>query len=363
MLRLKSGVRTGLIGLLVLLLIGAMGMAVLKFIQPKNETKKVPAYQYQQAAMLDYQVFFKSNPFFDQKSAGPGQGYLTPITDYLATDFNYQLDGNNPAKINGQYQVSAAVTGYLLTESHGQRKKLMVWEKVTPLFAPTSFTSDNGKADISEKIPVRLQEFVAFANKVQDEYRAAVDTVELTVTYDVTIEIETPEAQGNDYISSVLIIPIKGNSFTVDGLLTNNKQGSIMTTEVVSTPGLKNARIAYSLTVILLILMLFGVLRKTSVLIEDPLEKELRLITKKYGDRIVTGSGAIPQVFANSKVLVSHFADLIKVADEVAQPILHENLEQNVHNFYVASDPLLYVFTLSSSAFDIPETCDSQPQV
>ena len=96
-----------MIVILALLLLISIVMAVQKFLQPAEVAQQIPVYKYQHQANVDYQVFILSNPFFDIESLEAGRGYLTPITDYISTTLNYQLTGEGPAAISGDYQVDA----------------------------------------------------------------------------------------------------------------------------------------------------------------------------------------------------------------------------------------------------------------
>ncbi|MGE5544382.1 MAG: DUF5305 domain-containing protein [Bacillota bacterium] len=362
-LQLGLRVRQGLIALLSVLVLASAITAVIKFTQPATVVEKTQVYEYQQKVKVDYQVFVLPNPFFEEESIGAGQGYLTPITDHIMAYLSYQLQGNGPAKIDGHYQVTAAVTGYLLKENNtgGQRIKVRVWERTYPLVPETPLASSDGKVDLSKDVRINIREYVNFAERVQDEYKSAIDLAELSVRYDIQTGIETPEGRTTDSVCPAMIIPIKGNSFTVDGTLADTKEGAIVVDKTVPVPLLKESRIGFSAAAVVFAIALLWVLFRTSVRAEDPLENELKRIIKKYGDRIVTGSGPIPNINKNSMILVSDFEDLIRVADEVAQPILHESIIENVHNFYVMNGPVLYAYTLEPAYFEQPLDMDAQP--
>jgi len=364
-MRIQLGlrIRQGLIGLLSVLMLASTIMAVIKFTQPATVTKMTQAYKYQHKAEVDYEVFIRPNPFFYERSIESGRGYLTPITDYIMSHMNYHLQGNGTATIDGRYQVTAYVTGYLLKESQtgGQRTKVPVWEKIYPLVSETPITGSDGKVDLEDDIRINIREYADFAQRVQDEYKSAIDLVELSVKYDIETSVETPEGKTTDSVCPVMIIPIKGNSYTVDGILADTKEGAIVVKKTVPTPLIKESRIGYSAAAVLFAIAILWVLLKTSVRTEDPMELELKRIIKKHGDRIVTGKGPIPNINRDGIILVGEFEDLIRVADEVAQPILHESVTEDEHRFYVINGSMLYNYILEPGLFQKLEETDVKP--
>jgi hypothetical protein len=351
-----------LIGILALLLLICIIMAVSKYVQPAQVSQEIPVYKYKHQANVDYRVFILSNPFFDVESLEAGQGYITPLTDYISTLLTYQLTGQGPAKINGHYQVNAVLTGYILKQgqSSTQRVKVPVWDKTFSLVPKTDFSSSEGKITLEEEVKVNLREYADFGQRVQDEYKSSTNLVELAVKYEINTSVETPDGKSTDSISPTLAIPIEGNSYTVDGTLADQKEGSVVAKEMVPVPSLKEARIGLSLAVVLLTLALLGVVKKTALKREDPLENELKRIIKKYGDRIVTGTGAVPDIDRKRMMMLSEFEDLLKISDELVQPILYESIQDGLHNFYVISDQLHYRYTLEPGMFELPEDIDTQ---
>jgi hypothetical protein len=352
---LDEKVRRVIIIIVSLLTVIAGGMAVWKMKQPAEINKDVPAYKYSQNAQVDYRVFFLPNDNFPDKSAGPGRGYLTPITDYIYTKFSYQLKGDGASNINGQYKVDAVVIGYILKEAEGatagtpQREKVKVWEKTTPVLAPTSFSSTNGRVEIKKEIPIYLQTYVDFATKVLEEYKNAVDLVEVTVNYNVAVNIATAGGKNTDKANPVLVIPIKGNSYTINGTLTDKKDGAVNAKQSVAVPGVKTARKAFSIAAGGLALILLLVILGTRPRDEDVLERTVRLLLKKYGDRVVIGQDVLAAVDDLNVMVLDSFDDLVKVADEAGRAIIYEKNLEGVYSFFVISDTLAYTYKLEKS--------------
>lgn len=347
---INKNTRYGLIVLLTLLLLGSAGLTAWWFQKPAAKNVKAPVYTCTQTAQVDYRVLFDPNNFFPESAAAPGRAYITPLTQYIETIFNYQFSGKAPADISGTYRVDAALIGYLLKEKEGsqdmEREKVKVWAKSWPLVAPTPFSAHDSNLAVKQVIPIDVRSCSNFADQVAKQLKFSADIVELTVSYQVLGSALTPEGQINQPLNAALLIPIDGSAFTVGGTLTDNKEKSITKDVMKAVPGVKSARTGLAVATGLFVLLLLLVIFKTKAKIESQTEKELRMIINKYGDRIVEGIIGFPALLEKNTIVVQSFADLVKVADEVEQPILYENIGGDKHSFYVINEPLLYHYVL-----------------
>lgn len=352
---LKKNIRMVLIAALAVLTLSALMVAVWQFRRPTTVEKEAPVYKYTQQAQVDYQVFFSANPYFPEKTAEAGRGYLTPLTEMLETRFHYIYNGSGEqaASVDGSYTVVAAVTGYAMKEKQTpqgmEKEKVKVWEKTSELVPATTFSSGNNKVEVNRTIPVDVRTYKAFADKVQEEYKSAVDVVELTVTYKTAVNINTLQKTTKDQIAPVLLITLKGNSFIVEGKNSDKTDKSITRPQTVAVPGVKTARGVSTATAALLMAALAFVLLRTTVKDEDELEHELEQIIKKYGDRIIACDGAVPGIKDAARFAVNSMDDLIKAGDELMRPVLYENVREGVHTFYVVHEGLIYVYTLEAA--------------
>lgn len=349
-IRLKKNTRRGLIFALALLVLVSAGLSAWWFKQPTEKARKVPVYTCRQQVQIGYQVFISPNNFFPQPVIGPGQAYITPLTQYIETTLYYNFSTETPVEISGQYQVDAALTGYILKEKEGsgemEREKVKVWEKPWVLLPPTPFAARNNILEIKQVIPVDIKTFSDFAEQVAQELKFAADVVELTVNYNILGGALTPQGEIREPINAVMVIPIDGSSYMVGGRLADKKEKSIATTQMETVSGVKTARIGYTIAAGIFALLLLLAIFKTAVLSENPEEKNLRRIIKKYGDRIVTGFNWVPAISEQNIIFLDSFDDLVKVSDELGQPVLYKNDHENIHSFYVVNEPLIYSYSL-----------------
>lgn len=351
---MNKNLRRGLMVLLALLLMGSAGLAVWWFKQPATAENQVPVYACQQQGQVDYQVFLTPNDLLPEKVTGPDQTYITSLTQHIETTLNYRFSGEAPADLSGQYQVDAAVTGYVLQErsgsQEGEREKIKIWTKSSVLLPPTPFSIHDSQLELQQMIPIDIRSYMSFADQVAQELSFSADLVELAVTYSVQTAVSTPQGTLEEPLTLVMVIPLGGSTFTVQGTLTDTKDNSIFNGITESVFKVKAARIGFTAATVILALLLLLTIVFTKAKEQDPVEKKLRQIIRKHGDRIVAGVVSIPAVSGENTIKVHSFDDLVKVADEVAQPILYDNSQVSDHLFYVVNEPLIYRYSLKTDA-------------
>lgn len=359
-------IRKGVMGAVILLLLGSIGMSVWWFLQPSEQETEVAVYSCQQAAGLDYQVYFVPNQFFPEVSAGPGLGYLNSLVDYIDTHFTYKCIGEAPAEISGDYQVTAALTGYLLKNKPNstsfEKEKIKIWEKTEVLVPATPFSVQDTNCILEGQIPVDFNSYTDFVDSLREEFRYTADEIDLTVAYKVNAKIKTADGEITETMAPTMLIVMEGDAFTVDGQLTDQKDGKITKPQMETVPGMQTKRIEYAAGAGVFLLLLLGLIFGTAAETIGPAEADLRRIVKKYGDWIVNGRGKIPALFSEKFLAMESFEDLIKVADEVGQPVLYENHLEGIHSFYVLGEALNYSYTLLEKQAD-EDTLENTPTV
>ena len=348
-LKLKRNIRRGIILLCAALSAGTAAAALWWFLQPEETATEVPALTYKQEASVNYRVYFKPNDFFPEESAGPGKAYINAITDYIKTFFTYRFSVAEEAEIEGEYRVTAHLDAYVLKEKPGtdEKERVKLWGKTEVLLPPAPFAAEGRTATVSASVPVEYPRYAAFVGDVREEFKFSPDIVELRVVYAVNVKARTGHGEINEEIAPVMVIPLRGNVFTVEGRLAEKKDGAIMTAQTVPVQAVIENRAKYAAVAGLSFLALLFVLFGTVPVTQPPWEQKLCTIMKKHGDRVVACREGLPVVSGEKVLTVHSFADLVKVADELAQPVLY-TAGDGRHSFYVLTEPLSYVFTLEA---------------
>jgi len=350
---INKNIRRVVICALAVLMLVSAGMSVWWNQQPTETQAEETVYTCQQQAGVDYRVYFKPNRFFPDESAGPGLAYFTPLTDYIQSYFTYQFSGESAAEVDGEYQVLASLTGYIMKDKPDSQSyekiRVKMWEKTDVLVPPTSFSGNESTLLVEQEVAIDYPAYVDFIDQLKEEYRYTAEVVELSITYPVSIHAVTPGGEIVEELEPKMVIPLDGSAFTIEGQPMVQKDNTLTETNTVPVPGVEKNMKGYAIAAGVFLLLLLLAVFKTTLKIIDPVEQELRRIMKKHGDWIVAGKGRVPAVSAEKMLAMNSFDDLVKVADEMGKPVLYENLADGVHSFYVISDILNYSYILEET--------------
>lgn len=333
---------------IVLMLIGSALTTVWWYRQASEASEDLVVFTAKHEAALDYRVFFRPNALFPEQSADPGKVYLFPLTDYINTSIVYHFSAQEACDISGEYQLVAAVTAYETArgESLEDTQKIKVWEKKFPLIPLTHFSAHDKNIKIKNQIPIYLATYADFARQVKEELKYNPSSVELSINYDIKVKGISSAGEISETLAPVMIIPLQGTTYSVGGQLQEQKESVVSSSQMLKRDDVIASRKLFLITTIVLVLILLGILLGTKSIIPDPLEQDLTNIIRRHGDRIVACHGQFDEITAEKLIKLHSFTDLIKVADELNQPILYEAQEDRKHSFYILSEDLLYQYTL-----------------
>lgn len=348
---LNGRLRSGIILVLLLLAAGcAAGLLWNNFLRPVTVTENVKVYSYQQAANIDYRVNLLPNNLFAETSLGPGQAYITSLVDSLQTEINYALAVENQADITGTYQVSGSLVAY--TEM-GKDTEMEVWRRDLSFLGSQTFTASDNKAQIQQSLSIPINSYALFAEAVQEATKFSPSRLELKIDYLIKVQGKTEAGNFTDELHPTLIIPLQGKVFAVQGETSPEKEGAIEKETIQPAEGIQATNIGLGIALLLAGLLCVGVLMLTKRADThlNPEERKLVQILRQHGERVVTLTDKAPTAKIDQVLLVDNFEDLVKAADEIDQPILHEiDAPQCRHNFYVMSNPYVYQYSLLCQA-------------
>ena len=241
-----------------------------------------------------------------------------------------------------------ALTAYIVERTFGsdEVKKTKVWQTSEVLVPVTAFSDDTGNSNLKHELPIDIVKYFDFATAVREELRFSPDLVELTMQYNVNVAATTPHGNIEDTMTAMMVIPVGGTVFEVDGLLADQREAAIMTTKtVVAEEVFKNRQMYAIATGVLFVVLLLSIFI-TATIPQTPFEKKLHGIMKKYGDRIVSGQGKVSAASSENMMVMNSFEDLVKVSDDLIQPIFYKTGQQEQYSFYVLAGSLVYVHTL-----------------
>ncbi|NLM46298.1 MAG: DUF5305 domain-containing protein [Firmicutes bacterium] len=339
--KVKKRIRQSVIVVfLFLLVLSAAGLSW-SYLIPMEKVEETTLYSYNQEAWVDYQVQMLPSATLPESVVGPGRAYIANWTEYISTDLSYRFHVDDNVAIKGEYSVIAALKASVGGEN------LVVWERTDELLPPQSF-SGSGSVYIRKNVIVPIADYLEYARVIREETDFSPENLDLEVQYKVRIEALTSPSVIREELVPTMIIPLRGNTFTVGGELKKQTAGNVTDDITVFLPYVETARfgfvIAAGVSLVLLLaflLMTFPVQQAINLQ-----EKEVNMILKKHQDRIVSCTGQAT-IVPEKTIVVSSFEDLLKTADELGKPIVYykNDLEKGArHSFFVLSAEYIYTY-------------------
>ena len=340
-IKINKKLRISLISVAIVLSFLTVFLIYSKVYNPGFEEQKIPVYSYLSNGSINYDVYLKPNNLYKSNKLEEGKLYISEFVDYIDTNLKYEFNGETNADIRGEYNIVAKVQGFT-----GEGEKLLnIWEKDFPITKYKLINTNDGKVSINENIKLNLTQYNAFVEEIKESSKINCDT-SLTLLMNVNLNGDTDEGNFKEAISPSLTIPLDESMFAITGNNIIDQPGTIEKISQVQIPVNKNQVILYGIILVFLIIALIILIFFTEIeSSKDPLEKELKKIFKKHGDRLVALSSNIQ---TKEFLIVKSMEDLVKIADETEKPIFYKYSDdyKEINKFYVFNRNEIYVLDL-----------------
>jgi hypothetical protein len=306
---------------------------------------------------FDYTIYLEDNSLYDtdtitsppatpytppeQKTLGVGPVIPYELVDRMDTSYSYDFRASSPVT-----NLAEEVT---ITATLGAPD---LWSKSFVLVPST-----REKGDFSVDFPVDIVYLNEMLNNIRTETGTGGEAYSLSIEAFVHVTAQTDYGPVDEVFTQTLSTDLGGGTLIWNEDLEATQEGAITTTYVtpntnrylgLSVGGVKTT----SLTLLLIFLAAFVtslVFYQKTKPAELPLfEKEALAIGKKYADRIAQASSQTP-VASEKIVSLGSIEDLVKVADELGKPIMHQpptNSEKQ-HTYYVIDGATQYQYIIA----------------
>ena len=312
------------------------------------QDQKVPVFNYNQKANVNYSVIYKPNILTNKTSIEEGNVYITNYVDYINTVLDYNYTGERNAEISGNYSIIAVLEA--LEGRNEEKEPKTIWSKDFELVPKTSFSASDVGFSLKKELQVYLTPFQNFVQQVINESKV-VGNHRLTVKWNIHLEVETDKGIVKENLTPTLIIPLGNNYFEIGGQQTVEKPGTIEEVIKVEDPRKQIGIIIFSILDVMCFLILIFVLTYTVATNTDKLNREIKRIFKRHGERLVELESS-SRIGFDCKDLwsVKSFEDLVRIADEISKPIVYHydnSADMNIPVFYVFDDKKAFVYKLA----------------
>ncbi|MGV8146465.1 MAG: DUF5305 family protein [Alkaliphilus sp.] len=315
-----------------------------------TETEEVEytKFQFKHDANIDYTVHLLDNPFFEDETAESGLAYIVSLTDFIEVNFVHRYAASGNADFDAEYSINSYLTAYRTGRDPETREetRTKIWQTSEVILPLELHTENRNEFTRTKTFRVDYNKYLEFVQLVAEELGFSPSLVELRIDYIVNIE---GKAQGEE-ISSELVpelrIAITDGLFDIGGNLSSGIEDSIMGNTTKPNESTFRSRRLYDIITKILFALLLLTIIVTRTLKLTTLQKTLNLIMKKHGDRIVFIKEESTLTSDKTTLEMTDFLDLVKIADEIAQPIFYEVINEKNHLFYVLENNLMYTLRI-----------------
>jgi hypothetical protein len=283
--------------------------------------------------VLKSDVSATDTPSSPQVVLGPGLVYFPDIIDRIAGRFSYHLLCDRPvSEQSEEVQVTAIV------QNPGQWSKELV---VVPA------ASEVGSFIMS--FPIDIEYYTTVIDAIGEETGTRGSSYTITIKASVHTSALTDVGAINDTYSQTLAVNLESNTLTFGKELSGSKSGSIDGAETSDAPeAASRTPWIIGLVIALLALGYFGwsqaQLRVAPV---SAGEAEAARARKKYRQMMVE-VGELPEIKPSETVVpLNSVDDLMRIADDLAKPVLHQEAE-GTHTYCVIDSGARYLYQIKT---------------
>ena len=268
----------------------------------------------------------------------PGQTDFVNLVDKINATFAYQFQADQPVQ---NLKMSVDVVANLVAAQS--------WSKSFDLLQ----TPENGNFNLD--FPIDITGYNSLIQAINSETGAAPASYNLTITVNIHVTGDTAYGPIDETFSPVLSGTITGNVLNWTPTLTDSKSGAINRATTVANRFLglpvRAALVLFSLLSIIFLILLFAVVwyyLKNRGQGSSGFDRKLKQIQKSYGTRIAESNGN-QLVSDKNPVPMNSIEDLMKIADELGKPVVHqsEGPSGDNHIYYVIDSNTRYQYVLT----------------
>jgi len=298
-------------------------------------------YRYNSTGSIDYRVYLKPNTMYDENYLEKDRYYIFKYIDRIEMNFKYNYYADKVAGLNTSYSVNAYLQGL-----HGDENEVL-WSKKFVLIPDKTVELEDSTSEINFSLPVYLDNYSSLKEALYLESEVNAPVV-LNVVFNVHTVAQTKNGTIEDEVSPNISIPIGNTVIKIEGKPTatgENKISQMVKHRLPVNKGL--IFFLAGLVIALLVFTTFVGFTKT-VAPPDEFEKRIARIFKEYSERLAGMEHSISYQFSEV-INVSSIEDMVKIADEVGQPVFYYKVNSSVERkieFFVFDNNRIYYMVI-----------------
>lgn len=328
------------IGIIIILSILAFSFLTLYIERTGNYTVK-----YNENSNIDYQVFLKENPYFEQNYLGVNNQYLETLIDYINANFKYNISLDEK---NVDFKYSYRIDANVEVKTKNGRNPIYKFTD-TLLKSVEQESNSNRNVSIDQNVRIDYQKYNNLIKGFVDTYGLENIDSKLVINMYVNVIGSCEEFSEDSNNESVMSLTIPLTTKTVDIDISDalvNSEDNVM----VCKKDYTNAFIFILVAIIALVALAYTVEKLIKYIIEtrtpeDVYHKELAKILNNYGTYIQEVVDGV-DLTGYEVWKIKSFNDMMEISDKVSQPILMvQNAKKNGVYFIIPNlDKRLYLY-------------------
>jgi len=336
----KTGKKTALTACIIIIVILSSAITGELLTARYTEVEEI-YYNYKSTGSIDYKVYLKPNTMYDEAYLEKDRYYIFRFIDRIEMNFNYKYEANADGDLSAKYSVIAYLQGL-----HGDENEVL-WSKKFVLVPEKTTRIQDSTFEISFGLPVYLDNYTSLKEELYMESEVNAPVV-LNIVFDVNTVAQTEKGTVEDTVSPSLNIPIGNTVIRIDGQPTATGENKISQTVKHRLP--VNKGLIYSLAGLAAAFLVVAILVSSAKTAPPPdeFEKTIARIFKEYSERLAGMEHTISYQFSEV-INVSSIDDMIKIADEIGQPVFYYKVNSSVERkieFFVFDNNRVYYMVI-----------------
>ena len=306
--------------------------------QPTKTVETYDLFSYGHTSNYNYDVFLENNTLYNTTHLKPGEGIIfKKLVNHINATFHYDFKISRNATINCTYKILAII-------------ETDIWTKEYALISLKYLNTTGTKAEFTVQFPIEYDFYDQILYQINDETGIFAPNPILRIIAKISISAEEIEHPLYTYFSPSITVSLGDKAIEISDALREYQTDSILATRIIDHPEIFEQRNTSQIITIFFFLFLIAsiIMTKENIVKISPLQKELRIINKKYGEWIIETSKK--PVTQDMKIIpVNSIKQLSLISEEIGQPLIHyspKKATEDNHWFFVLNNQTAFEYKL-----------------
>ena len=296
--------------------------------------------QYSEKSTVEYSVCLNKNDFYKEECLSEEQEYLSSLTNEIRILFNYNRVYVEDTKSDLNYHIISRLKIY------SRENNREIYRDDRELTKLKTFNGDKKVYNVQDNISISLEDFTDVVNKYVRDYGVN-SRAELEVLLNVG-------EKGSEENVASLTIPLMEQTYSIEKNTVEKKADENLTTQMRNY--LFVSILLFLMDIVIVIVSYFRFSKNKHV---SAFDLEVNRLLTDY-DRIIVETKDSNVNYENKEITeLDDFMELVDVRDTLEKPILYLKQSEEIRDFVVQDQKVLYRYRMDSKNY-ISEEVDKK---